>query len=68
VARIGGEEFAIVLPEVGYQVSLEVASNVRQAIAQAPVKIGKKERRCDSEFWLMCNGQRAREDNPRTCD
>jgi two-component system cell cycle response regulator len=36
VARIGGEEFAIVLPETGYQQALEVARKVRGAIAQPP--------------------------------
>src|SRR5207237_2338466 len=36
VARIGGEEFAIVLPETGYQPALDVARKVRAAIAQPP--------------------------------
>ena len=36
VARIGGEEFAIVLPETGYQPALEVARKLRGAVAQPP--------------------------------
>src|SRR5258707_2550914 len=38
VARIGGEEFAIVLPETGYQQGLDVARKLRAAIAQPPFK------------------------------
>ncbi|HYC09403.1 MAG TPA: diguanylate cyclase [Steroidobacteraceae bacterium] len=34
VARIGGEEFAIVLPETGYEQGLAVARKLRTAIAQ----------------------------------
>ena len=34
VARIGGEEFAVVLPETGYEPALEVARRLRAAIAQ----------------------------------
>jgi two-component system cell cycle response regulator len=34
VARIGGEEFAVVLPETGYEAALEVARKLRAAIAQ----------------------------------
>jgi two-component system cell cycle response regulator len=34
VARIGGEEFAVVLPETAYEPALEVARKLRQAIAQ----------------------------------
>ena len=34
VARIGGEEFAVILPETGYEAALEVARRLRAAIAQ----------------------------------
>ena len=34
VARIGGEEFAVVLPETSYEAALEVARKLRAAIAQ----------------------------------
>jgi two-component system cell cycle response regulator len=36
VARIGGEEFAVVLPETGYQQALDVARKLRGAIARPP--------------------------------
>jgi two-component system, cell cycle response regulator len=36
VARIGGEEFAVVLPETGYQPALEVARKLRTAVAASP--------------------------------
>jgi two-component system, cell cycle response regulator len=38
VARIGGEEFAVVLPETGYQPALEVARKLRTAVASAPFR------------------------------
>lgn len=38
VARLGGEEFAILLPETGTQVALAVAERVRAAVADTPVK------------------------------
>ena len=36
VARIGGEEFAVVLPETGYERALGVARKLRAAVAQPP--------------------------------
>lgn len=36
VARIGGEEFAVVLPETGYQPALDVARKLRGAVASSP--------------------------------
>jgi two-component system cell cycle response regulator len=36
VARIGGEEFAVVLPETAYEPALEVARKLRAAIASNP--------------------------------
>jgi two-component system cell cycle response regulator len=36
VARIGGEEFAVVLPETPYEQALEVARKLRAAVAQPP--------------------------------
>jgi diguanylate cyclase (GGDEF)-like protein len=39
VARIGGEEFTIVLPETGPQQGLEIARKVRTHIAGAPFRV-----------------------------
>jgi two-component system, cell cycle response regulator len=36
VARIGGEEFAVVLPETGYEHALEVARKLRAVVASKP--------------------------------
>ena len=36
IARIGGEEFAIVLPETGYNPALDVARKLRMAVANKP--------------------------------
>lgn len=36
VARVGGEEFAVLLPNTGAQGALEVAERMRLAVAQAP--------------------------------
>ena len=36
VARIGGEEFAVVLPETAYEPALEVARKLRAAVASRP--------------------------------
>ncbi len=38
VARIGGEEFAVVMPETGYDAALEVARKLRNAIASVAFK------------------------------
>ncbi len=40
VARVGGEEFAVLLPNTGAQGALEVAERMRMAVAQAPVAHG----------------------------
>jgi two-component system, cell cycle response regulator len=52
VARIGGEEFAIVLPETGYAPGLEVARKLRQVIAQTPFTIERKQLPVTASFGL----------------
>src|SRR6202012_3608207 len=42
VARIGGEEFAIVLPETGYQQALDAARKLRSGIAHEPFTVDGK--------------------------
>ena len=52
VARIGGEEFAVVLPETGYEAALEVARKLRAAIAQAHFTNEKKGVTVTASFGL----------------
>jgi two-component system cell cycle response regulator len=52
VARIGGEEFAVVLPETGYEAALEVARKLRAAIAQPRFTSEKKSIAVTASFGL----------------
>ena len=52
VARIGGEEFAVVLPETGYDAALEVARKLRAAVAQARFTSDKKDIDVTASFGL----------------
>ncbi len=52
VARIGGEEFAVVLPETGYAAALEVARKLRAAVAQPPFTIESKHIAVTASFGL----------------
>ncbi|MBS0377509.1 MAG: diguanylate cyclase [Proteobacteria bacterium] len=52
VARIGGEEFAIVLPETPYEPALEVARKLRAAIAKTPFSYDRKSIEVTASFGL----------------
>jgi two-component system, cell cycle response regulator len=52
VARIGGEEFAVVLPETGYDAALEVARKLRAAIAQQRFSSDRKSIAVTASFGL----------------
>jgi two-component system, cell cycle response regulator len=52
VARIGGEEFAVVLPETGYEPALNIARKLRGCIAQSPFKIEGKSVAVTASFGL----------------
>ena len=52
VARIGGEEFAIVMPETSYGNALEVARKVRAGIGQTAFKVDAKVVRVTASFGL----------------
>ena len=52
VARIGGEEFAIVMPETGYEPALEVARKLRAGVSHTPFKTGKRDLKVTASFGL----------------
>ncbi|TLZ36624.1 MAG: diguanylate cyclase [Gammaproteobacteria bacterium] len=52
VARIGGEEFAVVLPETGYQQALDVARKLRAVVAQPPYTAEDKTMEVTASFGL----------------
>ena len=52
VARIGGEEFAIVLPETGYEQALGVARKLRSGVANKPFEIQGKQAEITASFGL----------------
>lgn len=52
VARIGGEEFAIVLPETNYERAREVARKLRSAIEEGAFTVEKKKVRVTASFGL----------------
>jgi two-component system, cell cycle response regulator len=52
VARLGGEEFVIVLPETPYASALEVARKLRTAVAESPFAVDKKKVQITASFGL----------------
>ncbi len=52
VARIGGEEFAIVLPETSYEQALEVARKLRSAVASSAYSYDGKAVSATASFGL----------------
>jgi len=52
VARIGGEEFAVVLPETSYEDGLGVARKLRAAIAKTPFTCDRKSVPVTASFGL----------------
>ncbi|WP_370277621.1 bacteriohemerythrin [Pontibacterium sp.] len=44
VSRLGGEEFAILMPETDLKQALELAARIRYAISQLVVKVGTRDR------------------------
>jgi two-component system, cell cycle response regulator len=52
VARIGGEEFAIVLPETGYEKALDAARKLRSGVANQPFDVNGKQAAITASFGL----------------
>jgi diguanylate cyclase (GGDEF)-like protein len=52
VARIGGEEFAIVLPETGYEAALDVARKLRIAVANSAFDVQNRSVEVTASFGL----------------
>ncbi|HET9108135.1 MAG TPA: diguanylate cyclase [Steroidobacteraceae bacterium] len=52
VARIGGEEFAMVLPETGYDPALDVARKLRAAVANRAFKVHGRDIDVTASFGL----------------
>jgi diguanylate cyclase (GGDEF)-like protein len=52
VARIGGEEFAIVLPETPYASALEVARRLRAGVSRTPFKLDGRNVSVTASFGL----------------
>jgi two-component system, cell cycle response regulator len=67
VARIGGEEFAIVMPETAYQAAVAVARKLRAAVGGAAFKAGSKPLQVTASFGL-CGMDRVPVGEPRLAE
>ena len=52
VARIGGEEFAIVMPETAYEAALGVTRKLRSGVSHTAFKVDKRSVRVTASFGL----------------
>jgi diguanylate cyclase (GGDEF)-like protein len=63
VARIGGEEFAVVLPETGRFQALAIAERLRERVSQSPF-LGNTQRASVTASFGFCSLQRAASNIP----
>jgi two-component system, cell cycle response regulator len=52
VARLGGEEFAVVLPETGYQAALDSARRLRKGVGDTAFRVDDRQIRVTASFGL----------------
>jgi diguanylate cyclase (GGDEF)-like protein/PAS domain S-box-containing protein len=50
VARIGGEEFAVLLPDSSLKTALEISERLRQLVAASPIDVGP------AKAWITVSG------------
>jgi two-component system cell cycle response regulator len=67
VARIGGEEFAIVMPETAYEAALDVARKLRSAVSHTAFSAGKKSISVTASFGL-CGMDKVPSGEPRLAE
>jgi diguanylate cyclase (GGDEF)-like protein len=67
VARIGGEEFAIVMPETAYEAALDVARKLRAAVAHTAFSAAKKNIQVTASFGL-CGIDKVPSGEPRLAE
>lgn len=67
VARIGGEEFAIVMPETAYEPAFEVARKLRAAVSHTAFNVGKKSIHVTASFGL-CGIDKVPSGEPRLAE
>src|SRR6202012_5709249 len=56
VARIGGEEFAVVLPETGYEAALDIARKLRTGVANTSFDFHNRSVEVTASFGLCGMG------------
>jgi two-component system, cell cycle response regulator len=52
VARLGGEEFAVVLPDTGYAPALDIARKLRDGVGHAPFTVDNRTVKITASFGL----------------
>jgi len=67
VARIGGEEFAIVMPETAYEPAVAVARKLRAAVGHAAFKAAAKTLQVTASFGV-CGMDRVPVGEPRLAE